>query len=183
MTWALLLIQRSWMWFIPWYTLIQKYRRSTCDWKYQIHLKIELSPRVSQVVKSTKEFLGTSSVCCGSLILDANYHCFFPTNPEKKPNDSGCSIWLSFIISTPLYTFYSFLSPKILSRLMLVLLSLLFHADNCHRFSSVLDQPPFLGEPNVPLALDSIWVGLTGPQDIRVGRGYKATYVFSSTPN
>lgn len=40
---------------------------------------------------------------------------------------------------------------------------------NCHRFCSVLDLPPFLGEPNTPLALDSIWVSLAGSQSLRAG--------------
>ena len=35
--------------------LILKFRGNTHDWKYQIHLKIKLSPRASQVVKSTKK--------------------------------------------------------------------------------------------------------------------------------
>ena len=118
---------------------------------------VEPSPRASQVVKSTKK-------SCGGLHLFAvnpwslTLICLFPTNwkEAKSLRLQYLAVFLPFLLPPTFFSSSSLpnccldwclsFSPRV---------SLLFHTDNYHRFCSVLDLPPFLGEPNAPL---SLWI-------------------------
>lgn len=111
MTWALTSrneIQTSWVYLLC--ALMLKFRGNTHDWKYQIHQRVELSPRASQVVKSTRKScwgLCLFAVDPWSLMLIYLFVSFPLTLKRSQMTQAVCSVWLSFPIPTVSSSFFS----------------------------------------------------------------------------
>lgn len=141
-------------------------------------LRIELSSKASQAVNSTKSFGGLYLFAVD--LFSANLHRRL-TNPGRRVLQPLC------LALSPAALLPCSLLPKLLPQLSQPFSPgvSFFIQINCHRFCSVLDLPPFLGEPNTPLALDSIWVSLAGSHSLRTGgpgAGHKAIHIFAFTP-
>jgi hypothetical protein len=140
----------------------------------------ELSPKASQAVNSTKRFGGLYLFAVDLLVLTCSV---FPLTLGEC-----CSPCVCLAFSPPALSLL-FLLPKLLPQLSPPFSPgvSFFIQINCHRFCPVLDLPPFLGEPNTPLALDSIWVSLAGSYSLRAGGpwggAHKAIYIFAFQPH